>query len=147
MFNEYNEPGFINYENVKIKRVGDNLFKILHGELEGEMTTYDALNMYYIPLDSRKYERPWILTNARIVEMTYPEFVEMIQEELYEQRDNLKKINETAQRRTKIIGVEPQHVREQLFKETISENELRKIIRSEIAAWLFDLFKKRSAWL
>ena len=42
------------------------------------------------------------------------------------------------------------HIRERLFNEAFEikrERDLRKIIRSELAAWLFDLYKKRSMWM
>ena len=151
---EYGKTEYNTYENVKIKRVGDNLFKIMHGELRGELATYDTLNMYYIPVDSKRYEKAWILTKVRMVEMAekmkYFEFVDIIKEELYDVKDNFETIYENIKIRTKICGIIPMHIREQLFNEAFeikSERDLRKIIRTELAAWLFDLFKKRSMWM
>lgn len=151
---EYGKTGWDTYENVKIKRVGDNLFKIMHGELRGELATYDTLNMYYIPVDMKRYEKPWILTKVRMVEMVekmkYSEFVDIIKEELYDVKDNFETIYENIKIRTEIRGIIPMHIREQLFNEAFeinSERDLRKIIRSELAAWLFDLYKKRSMWM
>lgn len=156
---EYGKTGWDTYENVKIKRVGDNLFKIMHGELRGELATYDTLNMYYIPVDSKRYEKPWILTKVRMVEMAemkYSEFVDIIKEELYDIHfstgflDNFEIIYENIKNQTEICGIIPSHIREQLFNEAFeikSERDLRKIIRTELAAWLFDMFKKRSMWI
>lgn len=151
---EYGKTGWDTYENVKIKRVGDNLFKVMHGELRGELATYDTLNMYYIPVDMKRYEKPWILTKVRMVEMVekmkYSEFVDIIKEELYDVKDNFETIYENIKIRTEICGIIPMHIREQLFNEAFeikSERDLRKIIRTELAAWLFDLFKKRSMWM
>lgn len=151
---EYGKTGWDTYENVKIKRVGDNLFKVMHGELRGELATYDTLNMYYIPVDVKRYEKPWILTKVRMVEMAekmkYSEFVDIIKEELYDVKDNFETIYENIKIRTEIRGIIPMHIREQLFNEAFeinSERDLRKIIRSELAAWLFDLYKKRSMWM
>lgn len=150
MLNEFGKTAWQTYENVKIKRVGDNLFKVMHGELRGELATYDTLNMYYVPVDVKRYEVPWILTKVRMVEMKYSDFVNIIKEELYDVQDNFKILYENAKSRTKIIGIEPTHIREQLFNEAFeikSAQDLRKIIRTELAAWLFDLFKKRSMWI
>ncbi len=149
-FDEYGKTGFTTYENVKIKRIGDNLFRIVHGELRGELATFDILNQYYIPVDSKKFEKPWILTKVRMVEMIYSEFVDMLKEELYDVQENFKTIHENLKSRIKIIGIEPAHIREQLFNEAISSKDavaLKKIIRAELASWLFDLYKKRNIWM
>ena len=154
MLNEYGKTAWHTYENVKIKRVGDNLFKIMHGELRGELATYDSLNMYYIPVDMKRYEKPWILTKVRMVEMAekmkYSEFVDILKEELYDVQDKFEIIYENIKIRTEICGIIPKHIREQLFNEAFelkNERDLRKLIRTELAAWLFDLFKKRSMWI
>ena len=147
---EYNKPAFTTYENVKIKRIGDNLFRIVHGELRDELATFDKLNMYYIPVDSKKFEKPWILTKVRMVEMNYSDFVDMLKEELYDVQDNFETIHENLKSRMKIIGIEPTHIREQLFNEAITSKDavaLKKIIRAELASWLFDLYKKRNVWI
>lgn len=80
--------------------------------------------------------------------MKYTDFVEIIQNELYDQKEKFQSIKSNYS--LKGLALDSKPVREALFTEALDSSDyakLRDIIRAEIAALLFDLFKKRSVWL